>query len=56
MKAVLNMTSLELKEAMESAGLSVADLAEKLGRSKKTVYRWLSGETPVPPYVKLILN
>jgi transcriptional regulator with XRE-family HTH domain len=50
------VTSTELREAMEKAGMSVADLAEALSRSQKTVYRWLSGETPVPPYVKLILK
>ena len=55
MKAA-DMTAEQLKKAMDKAGLTVADLAETLGRSQKTVYRWLSGETPVPPYVKLIFQ
>lgn len=50
------MTPDDLKKAMDRAGLSVADLAEALGKSQKTIYRWLSGETPVPPYVKLIFK
>lgn len=51
-----SMTSEQLAKAMERAGMSVKDLAELIGRSQKTIYRWLSGETPVPAYVKLIFK
>lgn len=37
------MTGAELRSRAKSAGLSVADLADKLGVTKQTVYNWLEG-------------
>lgn len=50
------VTSEQLKKAMEKAKMSVEDLAEMIGRDKRTIYRWLSGETAVPKFVSLLFK
>jgi predicted transcriptional regulator len=39
---------------MDRAKMSIGDLADLVGRDERTVYRWLSGQTPVPAFVKLV--
>jgi transcriptional regulator with XRE-family HTH domain len=41
------MTPDEFRARMEAAGLTERTAAEALGVNKNTVYRWLSGETPI---------
>lgn len=50
------MTSEQLKKAMERAEMSKEDLADLTGKTVRTIRRWLSGDTPVPAYVKLIFK
>lgn len=50
------MTPEQLKKAMDKKKMSVEDLAALVGRDKRTVYRWLSGETEVPLFINLIFK
>lgn len=50
------MTGEELRAAIEKANMTIAEFAEQVGKHKRTVQRWLSGELPVPKYVTLIFK
>lgn len=50
------MTCNELKEALRSLHITPAVLAALAGSDRSTVWRWLNGRTPVPPYVDAILD
>jgi DNA-binding transcriptional regulator YiaG len=41
-------TPAEINKLIKKTGGSVAQVAEFLGVHKRTVYRWMSGESPTP--------
>lgn len=41
----------ELKNLIKSTGLTKAKIAKMAGVVPSTVYRWESGESPIPPLV-----
>jgi len=52
MSGVQEVRRLALVEAIRCSGLSPADFCAKyLARNRSTIYRWLSGESPVPSVV-----
>lgn len=42
-----HMTPAELRTLIEAAGLTQGEAADKLGVTRPTVVRWLSGYTPI---------
>jgi transcriptional regulator with XRE-family HTH domain len=49
------MTGEELRRAIGAFGMTQAAFADKMGVTRSTVYRWLSGQLPVPVYVESYL-
>jgi transcriptional regulator with XRE-family HTH domain len=47
------MDSLELRKALETAGMTVAEAAKRFGLGQRTLYRYLSGEVEIPRVVAL---
>ena len=45
------MTSADILAALTSLGISQATVAKRLGVSRRTVTRWVSGEREAPPYL-----
>lgn len=45
------MTADDLHQSMQRLGMTEAQLAAALGVTRSAVYRWLSGERGVPPYL-----
>jgi transcriptional regulator with XRE-family HTH domain len=50
------MTGPELRALLKQLGLRQVALAERMGVSPVTVYRWLTGELAVPQYVVAYLG
>ena len=50
-----NITGNALRAMLERWGWSQGDLAEHLDVERRTVVRWLSGETPIPGPVRAAL-
>lgn len=50
------MTGEELRAAIQRADMTIAEFAASIGKHKRTVQRWLSGELPVPKFVTLIFK
>lgn len=50
------MTPDELKAWQAEHGVTVAQLAAALGRGERAVYRWRSGEVPIPGSVVLAIR
>lgn len=50
------MTGKELQEYIEWLGASRKDLADYLEIDYRTLTRWLSGESPVPRMMELIVQ
>lgn len=50
------MTGAELKDILAERRLTNGMLAELTGADRSTVWRWVNGKTPVPPYVSTILD
>jgi transcriptional regulator with XRE-family HTH domain len=46
----------KLNQAIELAKKTRAEVAEYLGVHDRTLYRWISGETPVPKMVLLSME
>jgi transcriptional regulator with XRE-family HTH domain len=46
----------KLSQAIELSGKTRAEVAEYLGVHDRTLYRWISGETPVPKMVLLSME
>jgi DNA-binding XRE family transcriptional regulator len=47
---------LELREWRKRRWLTQAGLGELLGVERMTIYRWESGDSTVPPFLKLALE
>jgi transcriptional regulator with XRE-family HTH domain len=54
------MTAKAFEKLVERTGLTQLAVAEKLGVNRRTVARWLSGETPISKrnahYIKSVLK
>lgn len=50
------MTALQLKRALQRAGLSQRGAAKALDINERTMRRYVSGEQPVPRVVEYALN
>lgn len=50
------MTAEELREYVESLGVSRGQLCEYLNVDYRTMTRWLSGATPVPRMLELLIK
>lgn len=50
------MTKEELSGTLAELGWRQADLCRKAGLHKDTPSRWLSGKTPIPPWVSAFLG
>lgn len=50
------MTAPEFATALQSLGISHTWLAERLGVSRITSYRWSKGELPVPQYAAVYIE
>jgi len=50
------MTALQLKRALQKAGLSQRGAAKALGINERTMRRYISGEQPIPRVVEYALN
>ena len=46
----------KLAEVINSLGMQKVDIAEYLGVSERTIYRWLSGDRSVPRMVFIALE
>lgn len=42
----------ELRAAIDASGLSVGQYAKRLIRSRRTVFRWIAGDSPIPKSVR----
>lgn len=49
------MTGRQLKSWMRRTGHTVQALAAALGVGERSVYRWRSGDQPIPRYIELAL-
>ena len=49
------MTAAAFRSARKSLGLTQAELAARIGRSRREVGRWETGDQPVPVVVALLL-
>lgn len=50
------MTDMELRNILRDMRLSPAVFRELAGADRTTVWRWLSGRTPVPAHVAVLLD
>lgn len=50
------MTAEELRKFVDQLGIPRGQLSEYLGVDYRTMSRWLSGETPVPRMLELLVN
>ena len=50
------MTPSQLKSRLDTLGLSGPQFAEIINRDRRTVLRWLRGESPVPDWVEYRLE
>ena len=50
------MTPRQFRTARLDLNMSVAQMAEALQVTERTVYRWESGETPIPTLLKTIIQ
>ena len=50
------MTALELRLALERLRLQQGEFAERLGKHRVTVSRWMTGDLEVPQYVAAYLE
>jgi hypothetical protein len=50
------MTAEQLREHLKRLDLTVLQFSERIGRHERTVYRWLSGELPIPKWIKTLLE
>jgi transcriptional regulator with XRE-family HTH domain len=50
------VTGEELRRAIGALGMTQAAFADKMGVTPSAVYRWLSGQLPVPVYVESYLE
>ena len=50
------MTSSEFTRSLKLLGLTVEEFGEEFGVSRRTAYRYASGETPVPEPVAMLLQ
>lgn len=46
----------ELRKHLERLEMTPEGFAIAIGRGRRTVYRWLSGETPIPKVVALLVG
>jgi transcriptional regulator with XRE-family HTH domain len=46
----------DLLKLILAKGLTRAAFAEMIGRDERTVRRWLSGASPIPPWVQKIVK
>jgi transcriptional regulator with XRE-family HTH domain len=49
------MTRRQWDEALAAIGLSQLALAQRLGRDRKTIYRWVNGHRPAPREVLILV-
>jgi transcriptional regulator with XRE-family HTH domain len=49
------MTRRQWDEALAAIGLSQLALAQRLGRDRKTIYRWVNGHRPAPREVHILI-
>ena len=45
------MDSVELAKEMDLLGITRKDLIEMTGKDRRTVWRWMTGKSPVPDYL-----
>jgi len=50
------MTAEELRKFVDQLGVPRGQLSEYLGVDYRTMSRWLSGQTPVPRMMELLVN
>ena len=50
------MTAEELRKFVDQLGIPRGQLSEYLGVDYRTMSRWLSGETPVPRMLEIIIE
>ena len=50
------MTAEELRKFVDQLGVPRGQLSEYLGVDYRTMSRWLSGQTPVPRMLELLVN
>lgn len=50
------MTFEELRQYVDQLGVSRGQLSQYLGVDYRTLSRWLSGDTPVPRMLEIIIN
>ena len=50
------MTGLEFKTALAELRMQQVDFAARFGLSRSTVWHWAADESPVPPWVPVVLD
>jgi DNA-binding transcriptional regulator YiaG len=51
-----SVTPTELMAYLKKAGFTQVGFAQTLGVNDRTVRRWLSGATPIPRWIRLIIS
>ena len=55
-KGKIEYSLLSISDKLDKAGISRAQVADKLGVNRKTVYMWLTGQSTMPTYAAVEIS